>query len=104
MRPREQMPVCRRRGVDRGDPEHLREPALMKLVVSASSGRTVKAVGRLHSAPSNRVDVEQGRQPSPVSERSAVWLGATLSACRGYGGGNPVALEAIEMVVVWRHP
>lgn len=76
MRPRKRMPVCRRRGADRGRLGTLSgEPAVMRLVESASSGRTAKAVGRLHSVPSNRVDMEQVGQPSPVSERSVVLLG-----------------------------
>lgn len=42
-----------------------------------SSGRPAKTVGRLYSAPANRLVVEQVEQLSPVSERSTVLLGFT---------------------------
>jgi len=43
------------------------------------------------------MDVEHVKQPSPVSERSAVWLGVTPWR-------TSRKLEVIEMVMAWSNP
>jgi len=63
-----------------------------------SSGRSTKAVGRLHSAPTQKVGGGTSEAASLVSERSASresaswWTGATRST------------KAIEKVVAWHRP
>jgi len=70
---------------------------------SVSSGRPVKAVGRLHSALAQKVGGGTSGAASLVSERSAVLLGFTPCVHAG-NQGQPCDLGAIEMVVVWRSP
>jgi hypothetical protein len=58
-----------------------------------------KHVGWLHSAPSNRTDVDQEEQPNPVSERSvASWS----SGHEAVVANREVPTAATETVVTWR--
>jgi len=58
----------------------------------------------VYSAPTNRLDVEHVKQPSPVSERSVVLLGVTPCVHVERTEGNRGDRDAIETVVTWLRP